>query len=528
MEALLPSLQRVHTPKQTKTYRWLIAVTVSLASMLEVLDASIVNVAMPHMMGTFGATLEEIAWVSNAYVIANIIVLPVSGWLSNFVGRRNYFAMSILVFTFASVMCGSANSLAEMVSWRIVQGLAGGGLLTTAQATIFEIFSQREVGGAMGLFGVGVMTGPTLGPTLGGWLTDAWSWPWIFYINLPLGIIALVLALTVVPDSIYRRRVEQIDAAGLLLLALAVGCLQVMIERGQKLGWFDSTEVLAYFVVTSVAAVLFVWQELRHPHPIVGLRILRDLQFSSAMCFSLATGAAVYSTVFVFPFYAQRLLGLSAWDTGTIIFTGAVANACTHFTMGRAARNTQFDPRWYVLIGFIVFGVSMWMHTRFTLQSGWADFWPPRVLLGVGLGMTFIPLNQLAMSHLPGKDIANASGIYHLTRQLGGSLGIALSSVLLLHFEALNRVELLQHVTATSPFATNWLEQIQQTLIAQGSPENVAATQALILLDAKVSAQASMLAFTRVFGLAGLVVLPLLPLLLVMRHRIDQPLSSRS
>src|SRR3954465_4485518 len=256
-------------------YRYLIAITVSLASVLELLDTSIVNVAIPHMMGNLGATLDEIAWVSTGYIVANVIVLPITGWLSSLFGRRRYFAGSVALFTIASFFAGHAHSLSGLVIWRIIQGIGGGALISTSQAILFEIFPREEQGLAQAIFGVSVMVGPTLGPTLGGYLTDACSWPWIFFINIPFGILALVLTLSFVPDSAHAEKIHRIDWQGLLLLALGIGTLQTPLERGERLDWFASSEITLYAVVSVSSLVLFVWHELRTEHPVVDLRILK-------------------------------------------------------------------------------------------------------------------------------------------------------------------------------------------------------------------------------------------------------------
>src|SRR5213594_1971025 len=261
-------------------YRYLIAITVSLASVLELLDTSIVNVAIPHMMGNLGATLDQIAWVSTGYIVANVIVLPITGWLSAYFGRRRYFAGSIALFTIASFFCGNSHSLGELVAWRIVQGLGGGALLSTAQATLYEVFPPSEYGTAMAIFGVGVMVGPTLGPTLGGYITDVFSWPWIFYINIPFGIVALLLTLTFIQNSQFQRRVDHVDYIGLLLLAAGIGTLQTMLERGERLDWFDSGEVTTYAVISAISLTAFVWHELTTEHPVVDLRILKSRQLA--------------------------------------------------------------------------------------------------------------------------------------------------------------------------------------------------------------------------------------------------------
>src|SRR5437667_2307918 len=261
--------------------RYIIAITVTLASIMELIDTSIVNVAIPHMMGNLGATLDQIAWVSTGYIVANVIVLPITGWLSAYFGRRRYFAGSIALFTTASFFCGNAHSLGQLVAWRIVQGLGGGALLSTAQAVLYEVFPPSEYGTAMSIFGVGVMVGPTLGPTLGGYITDVFSWPWIFYINIPFGIVALLLTLTYLRDSRYARKVERIDWLGLVLLALGVGTLQTMLERGERLDWFASREVVLYATASASSLRAFVWHELTTEHPVVDLHILTREQLAA-------------------------------------------------------------------------------------------------------------------------------------------------------------------------------------------------------------------------------------------------------
>jgi DHA2 family multidrug resistance protein len=518
VKPLLPGLRRVSGEAEIYAARYLIAFTVTLAALLELVDTSIVNVAIPHMMGSLGATLDEIAWVSTGYVVANVMVLPISGWLSNWFGRRNYIALSILLFTLASILCGNATSLAGLVFWRIVQGLGGGGLLSTAQATLYEVFPRREVGTAMAIFGLGIMVGPMLGPTLGGWITDTLSWPWIFYINLPLGSLALLLALMMVPESKFGQRAEAVDGLGLLLLALGVGCLQTMLERGEKLDWFASPEIVAYAVVSATALTLFVWQELRHAHPVVDLRILHDAQFAASLVFGFLVGAALFSTVFVFPVYLQTLLGFTAWETGMVILPGALASGVTMAVMGRLTVHTGIDQRWFVVIGAAIFGYSMWQHSLFTTQSGWDDFIGPLLLRGVGLGMVFIPLNNLALGNLAAEEVTAGSGLFNLMRQLGGSVGIATSATLFQQFQQAHRADLLRHVNPFSAATAMRLAKLKALVIGHGTPETLAQAKALRLLDGMVMKQATMMAFERLFLLFGIALLSALPLLLLMRR----------
>ncbi|HEY6854448.1 MAG TPA: DHA2 family efflux MFS transporter permease subunit, partial [Gemmatimonadales bacterium] len=452
-------------PEDRYKYKYLIAITVSLASVLELLDTSIVNVAIPHMMGNLGATLDQIAWVSTGYIVANVIVLPITGWLSAYFGRRRYFAGSIALFTAASFLCGNAHSLTALVFWRIIQGLGGGALLSTSQAILYEEFPREEYGTAMAIFGVGVMVGPTLGPTVGGWITDAYGWPWIFYINIPFGMLALALTMSFIQNSRHQIKVATIDYVGLLLLALGIGTLQTMLERGERLDWFESKQVIALFVISVASLVSFIWHELNTEHPVVDLRILKSRQLAVGVVFGAVLGICLYATVFVLPVYLQNLQHFTANQTGLVILPGALASAFTMASMGRLTG--KFDARLSILAGVGIFALAMWKHAHFTTDSGMSDFFWPLIFRGVGLGLIFVPLTNLALADLPMSKIPNGTGLFNLMRQLGGSVGIALSATLVQRFSAIHRADLMQNVTAYS-FATQArLGAIQQGLIAQ-------------------------------------------------------------
>src|SRR6059036_2426278 len=386
-------------PEDRYKYKYIIAITVSLASVLELLDTSIVNVAIPHMMGNLGATLDQIAWVSTGYIVANVIVLPITGWLSAYFGRRRYFAASITLFTIASFFCGNAHSLETLVFWRIVQGLGGGALLSTSQAILYEEFPRSEYGTAMAIFGVGVMVGPTLGPTLGGYITDAYGWPWIFYINIPLGMLALALTMSFIQDSRHQERAERVDYMGLVLLAAGIGCLQTMLERGERLDWFDSGEVRLLALVSAASLIAFIRHELTTEHPVVDLRILKSRQLAVGVVFGGVLGICLYATVFVLPVYLQNLQNFTAEQTGFVILPGALASAFTMAVMGRFTG--KFDGRLSILAGVSIFALSMWKHAHFTTASGMTDFFWPLIFRGVGLGLIFVPLTNLALADLP-------------------------------------------------------------------------------------------------------------------------------
>jgi len=497
---------------QRYRFRYLIAVTVSMASVLELLDTSIVNVAIPHMMGNLGATLDEIAWVSTGYIVANVIVLPITGWLSAYFGRRRYFAGSIALFTIASFLCGNAGSLNALIFWRIVQGLGGGALLSTAQAILYEEFPKSEYGTAMAIFGIGVMVGPALGPTLGGYIVDAYGWPWIFYINIPIGILAFFMTMSLIRDSEHAVRVDKIDYWGLLLLAAGIGTLQTMLERGERFDWFQSREIVALAVISVVSLVTFVWHELTTDHPVVDLRILKSGQLAAGVLFGAGLGICLYATVFVIPVYMQNLLGMTAEETGWVLLPSAIASG---LTMGIFSRS-KLDPRVSITIGVALFGWVMWKHAHFTIQSGTSDFFWPFIFRGMGLGLIFVPLTNLAMAELPMSKIAQGTGLFNLMRQLGGSVGIALSATLLQRFTTMNRAVLASDVTIYNPVLQQRLGGLTAKLIASGTPPAVAQSQALGVINGQVTAQAMMLSFEHMFMLFGGTMVCLLPLLFFM------------
>jgi MFS transporter, DHA2 family, multidrug resistance protein len=496
-------------------YKYLIAIAVTLAAVLELIDTSIVNVAIPHMMGNLGATLDEISWVSTGYIIANVIVIPMSGWLSAYFGRKRYLTGSIMLFVVSSFFCGAATSLSGLVFWRIVQGIGGGALLSTAQATLFEAFPPEEVGIGQAMFGVGVMVGPTLGPTLGGYIVDNYNWPWIFYINIPLGIIAALMVLSYVHDAAHQERAEKIDVLGFVLLATCVGTLQYMLEKGERYDWFDSKLIVGLGVTSVLAFILLIWRELTVDEPIINFRVLKSRQLAAGVSIAAGLGLALFGSIFVLPIFLQNLHGLTANQTGLVILPGAIASAVTMAFVGKNAN--KLDARATVAIGAILFFVAMWMLARMTLVSGPTETFWPLILRGVGLGLIFVPLTSASMADIKVSELAQGTGMFNLTRQLGGSLGIAIMATLLTRFTTQKKALLTEHITAMDPTSLGRLEGIVRGLIGRGSPPLVAKQQALLILDRQVQAQASVLAFSRIYILSGIILLATLPLLFVFR-----------
>src|SRR5438128_7464741 len=502
-------------------YKYLIAITVSLASVLELLDTSIVNVAIPHMMGNLGATLDQIAWVSTGYIVANVIVLPITGWLSAYFGRRRYFAGSIALFTIASFMCGNAHSLVSLVIWRIIQGLGGGALLSTSQAILYEEFPREEYGTAMAIFGVGVMVGPTLGPTVGGWITDRDGCPWILYINIPFSMLALALTMSFINDSRHQERSTRVDFVGLGLVAVGIGALQTMIERGERLDWWSSGQIRFLAIASVVSLITFIWHELRTDHPVVDLRILKSRQLAVGVVFGLVLGVCLYATVFVLPVYLQNIRNFTANQTGLVILPGALASAFTMAVMGRTTG--KFDARLSITAGVGIFALSMWKHAHFTTESGMSDFFWPLIFRGVGLGLIFVPLTNLALADLPMSKIPNGTGLFNLMRQLGGSVGIAISATLVQRFQSIHRAELIANVTQYSEITRERVGAIMARLVATGTPAPPAESKALMVLNGQVTRQAMMLSFEQLFLLFGACFVLSLPLLLLMHKSKSLP-----
>jgi MFS transporter, DHA2 family, multidrug resistance protein len=496
--------------------RYLISFAVALASVLELVDTSIVNVALPTMMGNLGATLAEISWVSTGYIVANVIVLPLTSWLADRFGRRNYYVGSIALFTIASYLCGQASTLEGLVFWRVVQGVGGGALISTAQAIIFDVFPPDERAIGMAIFGISVMVGPALGPTLGGWITENFSWPWIFYINLPLGILAGSLCWRLVPEPESKlHRSPSIDWLGVALLALGIGSLQVLLERGGAHDWFQSTEIRVEAALAAFGVIAFIWHELTTEHPIVDLRILKNRQLAAGMAFGAALGFALYASVFALPVFVQNVVGLGPEETGWIMLPGALASAVTMAVMGRI--NNKVDVRGLIALGIGIFFVAMLLHSRFTSEVGAADISFPLILRGIGLGMIFPPLTAAAIADLRPAQYGQGTGLYSLARQLGGSFGIAAIATVVTRYTEHAREALRTHLNPAEPATMARIEGLTRKFMTVSASAEQASARAWAALDYLVRKQAAVIAFDRVFLLMGGVFLTAIPLLLLFK-----------
>jgi MFS transporter, DHA2 family, multidrug resistance protein len=496
-------------------HRYIIAFAVVLAAVMQVIDSSIVNVALPDMMGNLGASLDEIAWVSTGYILASVIVIPLTGFLGDLFGRKRYFVGSILVFTASSFLCGASGSLGALIFWRIVQGVGGGALMTVSQAVLFESFPTEEAGMAMALFGLGVMVGPTIGPTLGGWLTDNYGWPWIFYVNIPVGILAAVMIAGYVHDPAHQKKPRSIDYMGIALLAVSVGALQYVLEHGERDDWFASRFILALTLIGVVGGVALVWRELTTEHPVVDFRVLRHRQMWVGTVLGVVMGIGLYAMSFTLPVFLQGNLRMTAEQTGLVLLPGAIATAVSMAVVGRLTN--RVDPRLLIASGAAIFAYAAWELSEMTGQSGGGDFFWPLIFRGVGLGLMFVPLTTITLAELAPTELAQGTGLYNFFRQLGGSFGIAGISTLLIRYTAENRANLVSHVTASDPLSMSRLQAFTQGMVARGADLWTAKRRALALMDSQLMGQASVLAYGRIYVLSAIIILALIPLLLLVR-----------
>jgi len=492
--------------------RWIVLSAVMIGTLLQVIDSSIVNVSIPQMMGNLGVSLDEIGWVSTSYIIANVIVLPLTGWLSSTFGRKRYLATSIVIFTIASFFCGISTSLNMLIFFRIIQGAGGAALLSTAQATMMEIFPPAQLGMIQAIYGMGVMVGPTVGPTLGGWITDNYSWPWIFFINLPVGILATILVTLFLHDSKHKRVAAGVDFVGIGLLAMGLGAMQIVLEKGNREGWFGSNMIASLALTSVVGLVTFVLWELHTPHPAVNLRVLKDRAFSAGTVFATVLGFGLYGGTFVLPIFLQDIRGYTAQQTGLIMLPGALATAVVMPIVGRMV--SHFSARNLVAIGAITFGVAMFMLSGITMDTGPGNMLWPLILRGAAMGFLFVPLTLATLIGLRGRDIAEGTGLYNLSRQIGGSFGIACLSTYLGHRTAAHRADLVNNINVYSVPAMERLHGFQAYFQSLGSPLAVARQQALTLIDRTVQGQAAILGFEDVFRMSAIIMIVAIPLLL--------------
>ena len=492
--------------------RGLIAFTVMLPTLIEIIDTSIVNVSLDHIRGSLSAGYDEATWTITAYLVSNAIIIPMAGWLAKLIGRKNYQIASIALFTFSSFMCGSAWSLESLVFFRVLQGIGGGGLVPISQSILLESFPREKHGQAMAIFGLGAMLGPIVGPLLGGWITDTLSWRWIFYINIPIGILSIVMNVLVINDPPYMQRQKmKIDYWGLLFLTVGLGSLQYLLDKGQSEDWFSSRLITAVGVISVVSLVLLVINEYYSEHPIVNLKLFKDRTFTSGATVMFFVFLNLFGSIVLLPIYLQLMMGYTSLYAGLVLGPGGIATMFAMPIVGKFVG--RVNPKRFLIVGISICALSTYMMAQFNLTT---DFWTfvwPRVALGFGMGMTFIPLTTLTLSHIPKERMTEATSLYNLLRNLGGSVGIAFTTTILARRAQLHQTRLVEHL---SPFDQGYAiarDKIVSFLGAQGLP----ATGADGMMYRELVRQSMTLAFTDAFLIICLLILCVLPLVFIMQ-----------
>ncbi len=502
--------------EQIKVNKWVIALTVMLPTFIEVMDTSVVNVSLPHIQGSLSAGLDEVTWVLTSYLVSNAIIIPITGWLSNVFGRKRYLLFSLVLFTGSSVICGSAPTLKILVLARILQGIGGGGLQPISQAILLESFPQEEHGMAMAVFGMGVILAPILGPVVGGWITDNWTWRWVFYINVPIGILAVFLAMLFVYDPPYIKRGKvYIDKWGLFLLTVGLGSLQVVLDKGERKDWFNSHFIVYLSIIAAVALILFVIIELKIKHPVVDLRVFKDRTFAAGN-FIMYTGYfCLFGSIVLLPVYLQNLMGYTAFWAGLVLGPGGIASFLIMPVTG-ALMKKGVSPRNLLAVGLATMAYSLYLMAGFNLQADFMAVSWPRIVQGFGMGLFFVPLAAATFANIPKEKMGNASGIFNLIRNLGGSFGVAFSTTVLSQRSQFHQNFLVEHITPYNKVFQQRFAEVYQWLKLH-DPSFASPVKVLAVFYKEILRQASMLAFNDVFWLFAWFTAFLIPLTLILK-----------
>jgi|RhiMetdeSRZDD1v2_1073273.scaffolds.fasta_scaffold121101_2 MFS transporter, DHA2 family, multidrug resistance protein len=506
--------------------RWTVTVAVMAVATMQILDTTVTNVALPHMQGSLSASLDEVTWVFTSFLAANAVVLPATGWLVALLGRRRFFFAATLTFIGSSLLAGVAPNLEVLVGARVLQGIGGGPLLPLSQAILMEIFPARQRGTAMAIWGIGVMFAPIVGPTLGGWITDNYSWRWIFYLNLPIGVFALALAWLFLPEPAERpAAISRVDGLGLGLMILGVGTLQVALDRGNRLDWFDSNTITTLVAIGGVALLLFVARELTAAEPIVDLRVLGERTFAVGTTLMAIMGFALYSSMVLLTFFVEQLLHYDALTAGYVLSPGGLGSVISLALAGRLVN--RVDPRWLVSIGAAIIAYSLYLMASLSLG---ADFWSvtwSRFVQGVGMGLVFVPLTTMTLAAVPSVRMATATGVFNVVRNLAASAGIAVLTTLLSRQTQSHQAVLVTRVTPWDAASTERLGMLERAYAAAGADGYTAQLQALHHLYQDVQRQAAMKAFVDDFRLLTLLFIVFIPLVWLMHRPAEIPAAER-
>jgi DHA2 family multidrug resistance protein len=504
---------------------WAIALTVTMATFMELLDTSISNVSLPHIAGGLGTSYDESTWVLTSYLVANAVILPMSAWLSRVFGRKRYYMMCVALFTMTSFLCGSAPSLGTLILFRVLQGIGGGGLAPVEQAILVDTFPPEKRAGAFALYSMAIVTAPAIGPPLGGWITDSLSWRWVYFINVPIGLLSLLLSSRLVRDpAAYteeRRKTRRggklrIDYLGIGLIAVGFACLEVVLDRGEREDWLESHFIASFLAIAVVAIALAIWWEWRHDDPVVELTLLRERNFAIANLYYFLFAFGLFGSTVLIPEMLQTLFGYTATDSGLVLGPGAAVITLLAPLVVRIAPHVGAKR---LLAGsFTIAGLSFFYYSTLTPQTDYSHFMLARCLQGLGYACMFIPVSQLAYSYLPKDKNNKASSLTNLCRNWGGSFGIAFMTTMLERRTQYHQSVLVQHVTSADAGLHGFLAQAARQFVARGSSGADAVHQAYGLIGRLVTEQAAMLAFMDCFRLLGLLVLVGLPLAFLIRR----------
>ncbi len=496
---------------------WMIAVAVMFGTFMEVLDTTVVNVSLPHIAGSLSVTPEEATWALTSYLVANAIVLPITGWLANYFGRKRLLMASVIGFTASSFMCGFAPNLVWLVVFRIVQGLTGGVLQPVSQAVMLEAFPPAQRGKAMAFWGLGIVVAPMLGPVLGGWLTDNYSWRWVFYINIPVGILSIIMTRMFIFDPPYiRRSAAKVDAWGIGMLALGIGALQIVLDKGQQEDWFSSRWITSFAVLAAAALLMFIIHELRTPDPVLHLRVFKERTYATGVFLMTTLGFVLYGSLVLIPLFLQTVLGYPAIEAGIAMAPRGLGSFIAMPIVGFLT--AKIDSRKLLVAGLLGGAITLYMLGSLNLQIGYWDIFWPQFFQGMSMGLIFVPLTTVTMSLIAREEMGNATSIFNLMRNMGGSVGIAMIATMLSRSTQAQYNVLGTHVSAFDMGTRGFLEQIRAGFVARGMDLYTATQAAYAALSGMVNQQAVMVAFVQLFRVLAVVFAAVVPLVFLMRR----------
>ena len=500
--------------------KWVMAITVMLGAFMAVMDISVVNVAMPHMMGNFSQDLSSITWVATAYSIAEIIMITMTGWWSALLGRKRLYLWSFGLFTVGSMLCGTSTTFHQMLFYRVIQGIGGGALIPVSQAMMRENFPENEQGMAMAIFGMGVVLAPAIGPVVGGWLTDNYGWPWIFYINIPVSIAGMYLVGMFVNDPSYLRRgVKRVDWLGIIFLSISLTSMQIVLERGQEENWFDSRMIIIGTAVCALSVLSLIIWELKVSEPVVNFRILRNLPMALGSGMGLVFGIGLFGTTFILPQFTQTLLGYTAFQAGMVLMPRALMILLFMLIVGRLYRH--FDARILVVLGTAVMCWSYYDLSRLSLNAGFWDMVPTLLVMGVGMPFMFVTLSTISLSTIRRSEITDASSMYTLARRVGGNIGYAAAATLVAREQQIHHVYLASHVNPFNPAYKTFLHEASALLERSGLDPLTASHAGHALTNALVTRHAAMMAYNDTSWFFGMLFLCTVPFALMLPSRAD-------